>query len=55
MIIGKSKTKLELNQSELNFIRMVLDFIILTLKAKLDFTLIEQDSLKNMSLTAKFK
>jgi hypothetical protein len=51
----KSKYKLEVNQSELDFIRMVLDFIIMILKAKLDFASIELESMKNMNWTTQLK
>jgi hypothetical protein len=55
MILEKSKKKLELNQSELDIIRMVLDFIILTLKVKPDFISNVLDSMKSMSWTTQLK
>jgi hypothetical protein len=55
MILEKRQKKLELNQSELESIRLVVDFIMLTLKANLSFASIELDSMKNMSWTAQLK
>jgi hypothetical protein len=51
----KSKKMLEIIKSELDFIRIEVDFIILTLKMKLDYGPIELDPMKNMSCTAQLK